>query len=102
MLSGKQRAIEDLRKRFREARIRAQELGRKAATESNADLALQYRRQAHFEYDKAKGYLKHAKILAESGPVESESDFGAAWRSVSRCPPPKWSAPTSPRGAADY
>jgi hypothetical protein len=66
MLDGKERAIEDLQKQFREAMIRAGGLRTNATTQPTREQSAECIRQAKVEQDKAMGYLKQAEILART------------------------------------
>lgn len=65
MFDGKHRAIEELTDQYRKAMSRATSLRSSAVGHSRTEQANEYIRQAQFEEDKARGYLKHAEILAE-------------------------------------
>jgi hypothetical protein len=60
-----QRVVEYLRRQFRDALDRADAWKKRAAAQPSKELADEYSRQAHWEEDKAKGYLNQAKSLAQ-------------------------------------
>jgi hypothetical protein len=60
-----QRVVEYLRRQFRNALDRADALKKRAAAQPSKELADEYSLQAHWEEDKAKGYLNQAKSLAQ-------------------------------------
>ncbi len=66
MLNGKERAIDDLKKQYREAMTRADGLRMTATAQPTREQSAEYIRQAKSEQDKAMGYLKLAEILART------------------------------------
>lgn len=66
MLSGKDWAIREMMKSCREALSSAKLFRKIAAKQATADQAAEYRRQARFEIDKARGYLRQADFLRKT------------------------------------
>ncbi len=67
MLGRKNLAIEHLKKQYANAIARADALQVLAvAAQPTEEQATEFKRLAGFEMDKARGYLKHAEILAKT------------------------------------
>lgn len=75
MSSGEELAIQELVRNYREALNRAKAFRKIAATQQTVTQATEYRQQARFEMDKARGYLKHANFLRK---LKLEENKGAA------------------------